>query len=265
MLSTPLPSRYRIIEEVGQGGMAVVYRARDEKLSREVAVKVLHAHLLAEPESKARLQREARAVAKLNHDGILQVFDYSGEGDASSYIVTEFIDGQTLKQFLANRKLPVPELAALIVIAMGEALCHAHSLGILHRDVKPENVMVRKDGALKLMDFGVAQVVDLERMTVTGQILGSPAYMAPEVLDGRTLDFRSDVFSVGVMLYQMVTGVLPFTGKNPHEVLRRVSEGRFADPRTVNRLVSDQLARVIARALARTTRGPLPDVGRDAR
>jgi len=228
-----------------------VYRARDQKLRREVAVKVLHAHLLAEPESKARLEREARAVAKLNHDGILQIFDYSNEDAASSYIVTEFIDGQTLKQFLTNRKLPVPELAALIVIELGEALMHAHSLGIIHRDVKPENVMVRKDGALKLMDFGVAQVVDLERMTVTGQILGSPAYMAPEVLDGRTLDFRSDVFSVGVMLYQMATGTLPFSGRNPHEVLRRVSEGKFADPRTVNRLVSDQLARVIARALAR--------------
>jgi len=251
MLSKPLPSRYRIIEEVGQGGMAVVYRAHDEKLRREVAVKVLHAHLLAEPESKARLEREARAVAKLNHDGILQIFDYSSEEASSSYIVTEFIDGQTLKQFLANRKLPVPELAALIVIELGEALAHAHSLGIIHRDLKPENVMVRKDGVLKLMDFGVAQVVDLERMTVTGQILGSPAYMAPEVLDGRTLDFRSDVFSVGVMLYQMATGALPFSGKNPHEVLRKVSEGKFADPRTVNRLVSDQLARVIAKALAR--------------
>jgi tRNA A-37 threonylcarbamoyl transferase component Bud32 len=260
MLPTPLPSRYRIIEEVGQGGMAVVYRARDEKLSREVAVKVLHAHLLAEPESKARLEREARAVAKLNHDGILQIFDYSSEDAASSYIVTEFIEGQTLKQFLANRKLPVPELAALIVIEIGEALMHAHSLGIIHRDVKPENVMVRKDGVLKLMDFGVAQVVDLERMTVTGQILGSPAYMAPEVLDGRTLDFRSDVFSLGVMLYQMATGALPFSGKNPHEVLRRVSEGKFADPRTVNRLVSDQLARVIARSLARKPEDRYPAV-----
>ena len=238
----------------------MVYRARDEKLRREVAVKVLHAHLLAEPESKARLEREARAVAKLNHDGILQIFDYSTEEAASSYIVTEFIDGQTLKQFLANRKLPVPELAALIVIELGEALMHAHSLGIIHRDLKPENVMVRKDGALKLMDFGVAQVVDLERMTVTGQILGSPAYMAPEVLDGRTLDFRSDVFSVGVMLYQMATGVLPFSGKNPHEVLRRVSEGKFADPRTVNRLVSDQLARVIARSLARKPEDRYPTI-----
>jgi serine/threonine-protein kinase len=260
MLSKPLPARYRIIEEVGQGGMAVVYRAHDEKLRREVAIKILHAHLLAEPESRARLEREARAVAKLNHDGILQIFDYSSEEASSSYIVTEFIDGQTLKQFLANRKLPVPELAALIVMELGEALTHAHSLGIIHRDLKPENVMVRKDGVLKLMDFGVAQVVDLERMTVTGQILGSPAYMAPEVLDGRTLDFRSDVFSVGVMLYQMATGALPFPGKNPHEVLRKVSEGKFADPRTVNRLVSDQLARVIAKALARKPEDRYPTI-----
>jgi tetratricopeptide (TPR) repeat protein len=203
------------------------------------------------PNRRARLQREARAVAKLNHDGILQIFDYSGDDAESSFIVTEFIDGQTLKQFLANRKLPVPELAALIVLEVGSALAHAHSAGIIHRDVKPENVMVRKDGAIKLMDFGVAQVVDLERMTVTGQILGSPAYMAPEVLDGKTLDFRSDIFSVGVMLYQMATGVLPFSGKNPHEVLKRIAEGRFADPRTVSPRVSDHLAKVIARSLAR--------------
>ena len=251
MVPNPLPSRYRIIEEVGQGGMAVVYRAQDETLRREVAVKVLHPHLLAEAESRARLQREARAVAKLNHDGILQIFDYSGDDALSSYIVTEFIDGQTLKQFLGNKKLPVPELAALIILEVGSALAHAHSVGIIHRDIKPENVMVRKDGAIKLMDFGVAQVVDLERMTVTGQILGSPAYMAPEVLDGKTLDFRSDIFSMGVMLYQMATGVLPFSGKNPHEVLKRIADGRFADPRTVSPRVSDQLAKVITRSLAR--------------
>ena len=260
MVPNPLPSRYRIIEEVGQGGMAVVYRAQDETLRREVAVKVLHPHLLAEAESRARLQREARAVAKLNHDGILQIFDYSGDDAQSSFIVTEFIDGQTLKQFLANRNLPVPELAALIVLEVGSALAHAHSLGIIHRDIKPENVMVRKDGAIKLMDFGVAQVVDLERMTVTGQILGSPAYMAPEVLDGKTLDFRSDIFSLGVMLYQMATGVLPFAGKNPHEVLKRIAEGRYADPRTVSPRVSDHLAKVIARSLARNPSDRYPRV-----
>jgi serine/threonine-protein kinase len=251
MQSITLPARYRLIEEVGQGGMAVVYRAQDLTLQREVAVKILHPHLLAEPESKVRLEREARAVAMLNHDNILQIFDFSGKDSTSSYIVTEFVDGETLKQFLGRRKLPVPELAAVIIIELGNALQHAHALGIIHRDLKPENVMLRKDGALKLMDFGVAQILDLERMTVTGQILGSPAYLAPEALDGRPLDFRSDVFSAGVMLYQLATGTLPFSGKNPHEVLRRVSEGKFADPRTFNRWITDSLARVIQRALAR--------------
>jgi tRNA A-37 threonylcarbamoyl transferase component Bud32 len=251
MVQTRLPSRYRVLEEVGQGGMAVVYRAQDETLKREVAIKVLHPHLLAEPESKARLEREAQAVAKLQHDNILQVFDYSGTGALSSYIVTEFIDGQTLKQFFAARKTPLPEVAALIAVELGTALAHAHKLGIIHRDIKPENVMVRKDGMLKLMDFGVAQILDLERMTVTGQLLGSPAYMAPELFEGKPLDVRTDVFSVGVMLYQMATGQLPFSGRNPHEVLKRIAEGRFPDPRTVNRLVADRLTRIIAKALAK--------------
>src|SRR5262245_14271680 len=208
MVQNRLPSRYRLLEEVGQGGMAVVYRAQDSTLKREVAIKVLHPHLLAEGESKQRLEREAQAVAKLQHDNILQIFDYSGGDSPSSFIVTEFIDGQTLKQFLANRKAPLPEVAALIVVEVGNALEHAHSLGIIHRDLKPENVMVRKDGFLKLMDFGVAQVLDLERMTVTGQLLGSPAYMAPEIFEGKPLDFRTDVFSLGVILYQMATGEL---------------------------------------------------------
>ncbi len=246
MVEGRLPARYRVIEEVGQGGMAVVFRAHDDTLKREVAVKLLHAHLLAEPESKARLEREAQAVAKLQHDNIVQIFDYSGRDSTSSYIVTEFIDGQTLRQFVITRKLPAPEVAALIAIELGSALQHAHELGIIHRDIKPENVMVRKDGVLKLMDFGLAQVMDLERMTVTGQLLGSPAYMAPELLEGRPLDVRSDVFSLGIMLYQLATGSLPFTGRNPHEVLKRIAEGKFADPRTVNRLIADRLARIIA-------------------
>src|SRR5919205_616417 len=116
MEQAKIPERYKLIAEVGQGGMAIVYRAQDETLKREVAIKVLHQHLAAEPESKARLEREAQAVAKLQHDNILQVFDYSGTGALSSYIVTEFIDGQTLKQFLSARKTPLPEVAALIAI-----------------------------------------------------------------------------------------------------------------------------------------------------
>src|SRR5215470_5123672 len=261
MEQAKIPERYRLIEEVGQGGMAVVYRAQDETLKREVAIKVLHQHLAAEPESKARLEREAQAVAKLRHENILEIFDYSGLDSQSSYIVTEFIDGQTLKQFLTARSLKFPEVAAMVAVEVCGALAHAHSVGVLHRDVKPENVMVRKDGLLKLMDFGIAQVLDLERMTVTGQLLGSPAYMAPEIVEGKQLDFRTDVFSVGIMLYLLATETLPFSGKNPHEVLRRIAEGKFADPRTVGRGVDQALSRIITRALARRPEDRYADVG----
>ncbi|MEO5768658.1 MAG: protein kinase [Polyangia bacterium] len=247
---TRVPARYRLLEEVGQGGMAVVYRAQDESLKREVAIKVLHPHLWAERESKARLEREAQAVAKLKHDNILEIFDYSGSDAESAYIVTEFIDGQTLKQFLKSYQPRRAEFGALLAAELAGALAHAHRLGIIHRDVKPENVMIRKDGILKLMDFGIAQVLDMERMTVTGQLLGSPAYMAPELIEGRPLDVRTDVFSVGILLYQVVTGLLPFSGKNPHEVLRRISEGKFANPQTINRLCGAGLCRIMARALA---------------
>jgi eukaryotic-like serine/threonine-protein kinase len=256
-----VPDRYKLIEEVGQGGMAVVYRAQDETLKREVAIKILHQHLAGEPDSRARLEREAQAVAKLRHENILEIFDYSGSGSESSYIVTEFIDGQTLKQFLNGRTLGFPELAALISIEVCRALGHAHGLGVIHRDVKPENVMIRKDGLIKLMDFGIAQVLDFQRMTVTGQLLGSPAYMAPEIIEGKQLDFRTDVFSLGIMLYLLATGELPFSGKNPHEVLRRIAEGKFADPRTVGRGVDQVLARIITRGLARRPDDRYPDVG----
>jgi tRNA A-37 threonylcarbamoyl transferase component Bud32 len=256
-----VPDRYKLIEEVGQGGMAVVYRAQDETLKREVAIKILHQHLAGEPDSKARLEREAQAVAKLRHENILEIFDYSGSESASSYIVTEFIDGQTLKQFLTGCPLGFSELAALISVEVCHALAHAHALGVIHRDVKPENVMIRKDGLIKLMDFGIAQVLDFQRMTVTGQLLGSPAYMAPEIIEGKPLDFRTDVFSVGIMLYLLTTGQLPFSGRNPHEVLRRIAEGKFADPRTVGRGVDQVLARIITRALARRPDDRYPDVG----
>src|SRR5882724_9318150 len=261
MEQAKIPERYRLLREVGQGGMAVVYRAIDETLKREVAIKILHQHLASEPESKARLEREAQSVAKLHHENILEIFDYSGRDSPSSYIVTEFIDGQTLKELLAARPFGYPEIAALVAVEICGALAHAHSVGIIHRDVKPENVMIRKDGVLKLMDFGIAQVIDLQRMTVTGQLLGSPAYMAPELIEGKPLDFRTDVFSVGIILYQLSTGALPFSGKNPHEVLRRITEGKFPDPRTVDRRVSDALARIIARALARKPDDRYPDVG----
>ena len=234
--------------------MSVVYKGMDTSLNREVAVKVLHPHLAAHDEARHRFEREAHAVAKLRHENILEIYDYSGRESADSYIVTEFIKGRTLRSFIADHQMAFPEIAALIVVEVCRALAHAHGLGVLHRDVKPENIMIRDDGVLKLMDFGIAQIVDSHRMTVTGQLLGSPAYMSPEHVEGRPLDFRTDVFSVGILLYQLATGELPFKGRNPHEILKRIAECRYLDARVVNPLVADRLNGIIKRALAR-----LPD------
>jgi eukaryotic-like serine/threonine-protein kinase len=243
--------KYELLEEVGHGGMAVVYRGLDRSLRREVAVKVLHRHLADHQEARDRFEREAQAVAKLRHENILEIFDFSGQESGESYIVTEFIDGQTLKQFITAHPIQYPEIAALVCAQVAKALKHAHGLGILHRDVKPENVMVRNDGIVKLMDFGIAQMIDLQRMTVTGQLLGSPAYMSPEHVEGKNLDFRTDVFAVGILLYQLATGELPFLGKNPHEILKKIAECKYRPAHQANPRVGRELDAIIAKAMAR--------------
>lgn len=243
--------KYDMLDEVGHGGMAVVYRGRDTVLEREVAVKVLHPHLADREESRLRLRREALAVAKLRHDNILEIFDYSGPEADESYIVTEFIHGFTLKEWLDEHRNPRPAVAAMIIHRLAYALCHAHDAGIIHRDIKPENVMIRsKDGCLKLMDFGIAQIIDNQKLTVTGQLLGSPAYMAPELISGRPLDARTDLFSLGIMLYQLAAGTLPFSGRNPHEVLNRIADGAYPPPSTVCKLVDTELEEIIRKALS---------------
>jgi serine/threonine-protein kinase len=257
--------KYELLERVGQGGMAIVYRGIDRQLKRVVAIKVLHKHLADYQEARDRFEREAQAVAKLRHENILEIFDYSGadaaEAAGSSYIVTEFIDGQTLKQRFTDRPISYPEIGAMIVLQVCRALAHAHAHGILHRDVKPENIMVRTDGVVKLMDFGISHMVDLERLTVTGQLLGSPAYMAPEHVEGRPLDFRTDVFAIGIVLYQLTVGRLPFEGKNPHEVLKRIAECRFVDPRQANPRIGNRLGRIILRAMAAQPGDRFPAIG----
>jgi serine/threonine-protein kinase len=246
--------KYELLERVGQGGMAVVYRGLDRSLKRVVAIKILHKHLSDYQEARDRFEREAQAVAKLRHENILEIFDYSGAEDAaalgSSYIVTEFIEGGTLKQVVTARAITFPEVGAMVMLQVCRALAHAHAAGILHRDVKPENVMIRADGVVKLMDFGISHMVDLERLTVTGQLLGSPAYMAPEHVEGRPIDYRTDVFAAGIVLYQLTTGRLPFEGKNPHEVLKRIAECKFTDPRQVNTRIGNRLGKIILRAMA---------------
>jgi serine/threonine-protein kinase len=242
--------RYELIEEIGHGGMAVVYRGRDSQLERAVAVKVLHPHLQSQPESKRRFHREAKAVARLRHPNIPEIYDYSGEAAEESYIVTELIHGPTLKRFVELHPGMPPEIAAMIVIEVCRALEHAHGQGIIHRDVKPENVMISADGVVKLTDFGIAQMLDSHSMTVTGQILGSPAHMSPEHLEGKVLDYRADVFSVGTVLYWLATGNLPFEGKNPHQILKKIFDGDYPEPLRVRPQMGEPLAAIIRRCLA---------------
>ncbi|MBT9560140.1 MAG: serine/threonine protein kinase [Myxococcales bacterium] len=246
-----LHGKYRILHEVGQGGMAVVYKGVDVALDREVAIKVLHPHLASRTDSRIRLQREARAVAKLHHPNIVEIYDYSGIESDKSFIVTEYIRGETLKDFADRHEPKLPEIGAMVVYVIAGAVAHAHDAGIIHRDIKPENIMIRDDGRLKLMDFGIAQVAELSAMTVTGALVGSPAHMSPEHVEGRVLDWRADVFSLGTLLYSLCTGRLPFESPSPHALLRQILEARYDDPRMHNGAISKRLHGVIVRCLKR--------------
>ncbi len=234
--------------------MSVVYRGRDTALEREVAIKVLHPHLATKADSRARFSREARAVARLSHPGIVEIYDYSGDGTEESWLVTEFVHGRTLRAFADAGGIPMPECGALVGLALADALVHAHAAGVIHRDLKPENVMIAEGGArpsVKLADFGIARILAQDdRMTMTGALVGSPNHMAPEVVEGREADARSDVFSLGTILYWLCTGRLPFEAPNPSATLHRLVTGDFPDPRGVNPSLGEPLARLINACLA---------------
>ena len=243
--------KYEVLDEIGHGGMATVYRARDSSLDRFVALKVLHPHLQRTTEARARFTREAKSVAKLRHPHILEIYDYSGETSDETYIAAELLTGPTLKDFVLQHKEVPPEVAACISLQLADALGEAHAKGIIHRDVKPENVLIHEDRCVKLTDFGIAHMVDAHTFTVTGQILGSPGHMAPEQLEGGTCDVRSDVFSLGTVLYFCATGRLPFIGRNPHHLLKLLLGGEYPDPLRVRPAMGEDLAGIVNKALAR--------------
>lgn len=242
--------KYELLEKVGEGGMAEVYRGRHAALGRIVAVKVLHPHLSSTERNRLRFEREARAIESLQHDNILRIFDYSGKDSHTCFIVTEFIEGLTLKELLTREGKLASELAAMVGIELCRALSFAHGRGIIHRDIKPENVMIRTDGAVKLMDFGIARVLDESSMTLTGGLVGSPAYMSPEQACDQELDHRTDIFSLGTLLYRTVTGHLPFTGGSAPVILRNIMEGQFVDPLDLEPGLSYLLSNLISRCLA---------------
>ncbi|MGA7121861.1 MAG: serine/threonine-protein kinase [Polyangiaceae bacterium] len=255
----PQLAKYELLEELGHGGMATVYRALDRRLGREVAVKVIHPHLRDSPEVVSRFNTEARAVAKLRHPNIVEVFDVSDPDEPEQYLVVELLGGTTLRKLLQRHKAMPPEVAAALAIELLGALAHAHANGVVHRDVKPENVLIehrasgpagRATTVVKLTDFGIAKLLDAQGVTSTGQVLGSPAHMAPEQIEGADVDARADVFGLGVLVYECMVGHLPFEGANPAQVLRRVLDGRYPDAQRERPIVGSQWSAILDRALA---------------
>jgi serine/threonine protein kinase len=263
----PQLAKYELVEEIGHGGMASVYRARDRRLGREVAVKVIHPHLRDSREVAERFHVEARAVAKLRHPNIVEIYDVGDADEPEQYLVAELVRGTTLGRLRRERGALPPEIAAAFALEILEALAHAHASGVIHRDVKPENVLIEHrappvaDGAeapatptdrvaVKLTDFGIAKLLDAPGVTSTGQVLGSPAHMAPEQIEGGEVDARSDIFGLGVVFYDCVVGHLPFEGSNPAQVLRRVLEGDYSPAQRERPVVGARWSALIDRALA---------------
>jgi tRNA A-37 threonylcarbamoyl transferase component Bud32 len=257
--------RYDLVQVVGHGAMATVFRALDSQLGREVAVKVMSLAVAARAESAERFRREAQAVAAVKHPGIVEIFDFVGATSTEpAYIVSELIEGPTLRQFLdARRGRVLPEAAALIAIPIAEALGVAHSRGIIHRDIKPDNVMLDRGGGkcrVVVTDFGVAHITGLETMTATGALVGSPAFMSPEQARGHEVGPASDLWALGVLIYEMATGHLPFPGKDPLLVVASIARGVYKKPSAVSPYVGSCLDEICGRCLRLEPKERYPDL-----
>lgn len=248
--------KYEVIDRIGRGGMAEVYRGYHAALDRYVAIKLLHPFLADDPEFKERFEREARNVARLKHPNIVQVYDfeYDAEGE-SYYMVMEYINGPTLKDrlfdlSLSGDRLPLGE-ALRIVKAAAQALAYAHERGMIHRDVKPANLMLDDDGRVVLTDFGIAKILTGAHVTSSGGMVGTPAYMSPEQGLGEAGDERSDIYSLGVILYQLVTGRLPYDAATPLAIILKHVNEPLPRPSEIVPDIPPELEAVICKALAK--------------
>ena len=249
---------YEIVSPLGSGGMGAVFKARDPRLQRDVAIKVLHPERMTDPERRQRFLVEAKAVSSLNHPNILTVYDIGAEGDVA-YLVTELVDGRSLDALIPSSGFPVGEILR-IGTQVADALARAHAAGIIHRDLKPANVMLASDGRVKVLDFGLAKVVEpsrgdefatrtMDAQTAEGTVMGTAGYMSPEQAEGRPLDQRSDIFSFGAMLYELATGRRAFPGDSPMSTIAAVLREEPQPPSALRKDLPSELTRIIMRCL----------------
>ena len=243
-----LDNRYEILEVIGTGGMAVVYKARCHRLNRLVAIKILRAEYTRDEEFRRRFHAESQAVAMLSHPNIVSVYDVSAT-DEADYIVMELIDGITLKQYMEKKGVLNWKETLHFAIQIAKALEHAHSRGIIHRDIKPHNVMVLKNGAVKVTDFGIAHMMS-DSNTLTKEALGSVHYISPEQARGGRVDNRSDLYSLGVVMYEMSTGNPPYDGETPVAVAIQHINGTATLPSMLNVNLPGGLEQIIVRAMS---------------
>lgn len=248
--------RYRLTRRLGRGGMAEVFAAEDVRLGRTVAVKLLRSDLAEDPVSKARFTREAQSVAGLNHHAIVAVYD-SGEdvvgGQSVPYIVMELVEGRTIRDLLINAEAPGPEQALIIVSGVLEALAYSHQHGIVHRDIKPANVIITHNGAVKVMDFGIARALHgaSTTMTQTGMVMGTPQYLSPEQALGKAVDHRSDLYATGCLLYELLALRPPFVGETPLSVVYQHVQDIPTPPSEVSDASPPELDGLVMRSLAK--------------
>jgi serine/threonine-protein kinase len=244
-----IKNRYRLDNLIGQGGMAVVYQGTDLVLNRTVAIKILHSHLTEDKSFVERFKREAQDLARLIHPNIVAVYDAGIEND-SYFIVMEYVEGKTLKELIEETALPLAH-AVKIIYQVAKALEHAHKHGLIHRDIKPQNIIVMPDHQVKVTDFGIARAVGRSGLTRTGKILGTAQYISPEQASGRTADERSDIYSVGILFYEMLTGKPPFDGPIAVEVASKHIKEEPVPPGKLNPATPKQLENLILKMLAK--------------
>lgn len=245
--------RYEIVKSIGEGGMANVYLATDNILDRKVAVKVLRGDLSSDEKFIRRFQREALSVSNLSHPNIVEVYDV-GEEDGQYYIVMEYIEGRTLKQLINKRgALTLPEVID-IMSQLTDGLSHAHEAYIIHRDIKPQNIMILDNGTVKITDFGIAVAVNATQLTQTNSVMGTVHYLPPEQANGKSASVKSDIYSLGILMYELLTGSVPFKGDNAVEIALKHMKEKIPSVRKQNPLIPQSVENIILKACAKNPR-----------